>query len=331
MIRSDKIEKITIHEYKPEFKAEWDKFVDESNIGTMFHKQAFLDYHEPGKFEFHNLMFRRGDELVGVMPAGLKDNGSVLWSPMGASYGSVVVKDIAFDLSLEIIDTLLDYSKDRFKEIYLIPPPLIYNKIYNQHLEYSMLYRKFDFENHYISHAIDLKLGDNCYDNFDKKTKMILRKIQREGKLEIRESDSMEEFYPILEENKAKHNVKPTHSLEDLNRLKELIPQHLKLFMVYYEGKPIAGSLLFLANEKVALCFYIMMKYEYKHLKPVFLAQYHSARWAQENGYHWFDIGVSQDTAAEDPMTPSLSLIYFKERFNARGIFRSTFHYKFKD
>jgi hypothetical protein len=40
----------------------------------------------------------------------------------------------------------------------------------------------------------------------------------------------------------------------------------------------------------------------------------------------WVDIGVSQDTKAEDPMTPSLGLIQFKERFDARGILRSTYH-----
>jgi Acetyltransferase (GNAT) domain len=324
-------EKIIIHEYKPKYREEWDRFVDESNIGTMFHKQAFLDYHTPGRFEFFNLMFRRGDQLVGVMPAGLKDNGTVLWSPVGASYGSVVVKDISFEISLEIIDALLDYSKDRFKEIFLIPPPFIYNKIYNQHLEYSMMYRKFDFENHYISHAVDLKLGDDCLDNCDKKTRQTVRKLLANDDLQMRESNTMEEFFPILVENKARHNVQPTHSLEDLNRLKELTPDNLKLIMIDYKGEPIAGSLLFLANNKVALCFYLMMKYDFKHLKPVVLAQYESVRWAQENGYHWYDIGVSQDTAAEDPMTPAMSLIHFKERFNARGIFRSTFHYKFED
>jgi hypothetical protein len=74
-----------------------------------------------------------------------------------------------------------------------------------------------------------------------------------------------------------------------------------------------------------------MMLYEYKHLKPIFLCMNETIRWAQEKVYEWFDIGVSQDTSAEDPMTPAESLIYFKERFFARGILRSTFHFKFKD
>jgi lipid II:glycine glycyltransferase (peptidoglycan interpeptide bridge formation enzyme) len=72
-----------------------------------------------------------------------------------------------------------------------------------------------------------------------------------------------------------------------------------------------------------------MLYYEYEHLKPVYLIMYETVRWAIENGYEWVDIGVSQDTKALDPMTPSINLINFKERFDARGILRSTYHYDF--
>ncbi|NCO46191.1 MAG: GNAT family N-acetyltransferase, partial [Vibrio sp.] len=88
-------------------------------------------------------------------------------------------------------------------------------------------------------------------------------------------------------------------------------------------------SWLFLTNKNVVLCFYNMLLYEYEHLKPVDLIMYETVRWAMENGFSWVDIGVSQDTKAEDPMTPSLGLIDFKERFDSSGILRSTYHYKF--
>jgi lipid II:glycine glycyltransferase (peptidoglycan interpeptide bridge formation enzyme) len=112
-------------------------------------------------------------------------------------------------------------------------------------------------------------------------------------------------------------------------KLKKLLPENIRVLLVYYENKPIAGSLLFICNSKVVLCFYNMLKYEYEYLKPVYLIMYETVRWAVENGYEWVDIGVSQDTSAEDPMTPSMNLIYFKERFDSHGILRSTFHYKF--
>ncbi len=322
---------IEIKEYNDSFREEWDNFVENSNNGTMFHKQAFLDYHPEGRFDFYHLMFFESGKLIGVLPGGLKDSGRSFWSPAGASYGSIVTNDLHFAQALDMVDAFMDFSaKKGFEDVYLIPPPLLYYKNYNQHIEYAMLYRKFDFELHYISHAIDLKHGKDFFQYFDKTARKSIRKILREQKIHIRESDDYDSFNEILIGNKAKHNVKPTHSLEDMLKLKELLPEHLRLNMVYYDEKPIAGSLLFLANSKVVLCFYNMLKYDYESLRPVYLIMYETVRWAVENGYEWVDIGVSQDTAAEDPMTPALSLIEFKERFYSRGILRSTYHYSFK-
>ena len=324
------MEKIIIEEYQDKYREIWEKFVDESNNGTMFHKLAFLDYHPEGKFNFHHLMFRQGGELIGVLPAGLTSSKDVLWSPMGASYGSIATKDLHFETSLAMIDALMEYcSKNKYKELFLIPPPIIYNQVYTQHLEYAMLYRKFDFELHYISHAIHLKYGNDFMAYFDKTARKSVHKILRENKITIRESDDYETFNRILIANKARHNVKPTHSLEDMLKLNQLVPKDLRLLLVYYGDIPIAGSLLFLCNSKVILCFYNMLLYEYEYLKPIYLIMYETVRWGVENGYEWVDIGVSQDTSATDPMTPSLNLITFKERFDSHGILRSTFHYKF--
>jgi hypothetical protein len=321
---------IIVNEFDKENRSEWDSFIDKSNNGTMFHKNSFLDYHPEGKFRFKHLEFRCGDKLIAVLPGGLTDNGSIFWSPVGASYGSFVTGDLSFENSLKIVDAFMDYCrKQGIREAFLIPPPIIYNVNYMQHLEYAMLYRKFDFELHYISHAIHLKNGNDFLQNFDKTARKNLHKILRENRLKIVESSDYETFNRILLANKARHNVKPTHSLEDMIRLSELMPENLKLMLVYYDDIPIAGSWLFLCNSQVVLCFYNMLLYEYEHLKPVYLIMYETVRWAIENGYEWVDIGVSQDTSAEDPMTPSINLINFKERFDARGILRSTFHYKF--
>jgi hypothetical protein len=51
-------------------------------------------------------------------------------------------------------------------------------------------------------------------------------------------------------------------------------------------------------------------------------------KYSTEKGYKYVDIGVSQDTKAENPMTPSMSLIEFKEKFDAKTIMRNTLHIK---
>lgn len=112
-------------------------------------------------------------------------------------------------------------------------------------------------------------------------------------------------------------------------KLTNLLPDNLVLFLVKKGSKPIAGSLVFVCNRQVALCFYNMLLYEYEQYNPIHAVMYEVVKWATERGFRWVDIGVSQDTKAEDPMTPALGLIRFKEKFNARGILRSTFYKRF--
>ena len=321
---------LTIHEYAEENLNEWDNFVANSNNGTIFHLQKFLKYHTVGKFEFTHYIVRKDGQIVAVLAGGFKENGNIYWSPVGASYGSLVTDDLPFELSLAIVDEVINFFKSKgTREIFLIPPPLIYSKIYNQHLEYAMLYRHFDFEYHYISHSIDLAI--DYKNHYNRATKFKFNKIKKNADLTILQKNDFEVFYPILVENKKKHNATPTHSFEDLQKLNALLPDKLKLFIAYYKDTPIAGHLVFLSNQNVALCFYNAMDYKYEKLFPAYALAEFVIDWSKENGYKWFDFGVSQDTTSDNPMTPSISLIQFKENFNTRGIFRSTYHLKLND
>ncbi len=319
---------ITAHDYRPEDREEWEAFVLRCNNATMFHEQAFLDYHPEGRFRFAHLMFREEGRLVAVLPGGFfQGKDDAFWSPIGASYGGFTAPDLDFATCLRVIDCFIETARAKgWKHCYIIPPPIIYSHSMSQHFEYAMLYRKFDFELHYISHAIQLRHGKDFLAHFDKTARKSIHRILREQKIRIEDSEDYETFHRILVENKARHNTKPTHSYEELLRLRELMPHKLRLMMVYQGDTAIAGSLLFLANSNVTLCFYNMLLYEYEHLRPIYLIMYETVRRATEEGYAWVDIGVSQDTKDPDPMTPSLGLIEFKERFDARGVLRSTYH-----
>ena len=96
--------------YSEEWKDAWDRFVLESNNGTMFHTQKFFDYHQPGRFKFDHLIFTRKGNIFALLPGTIRDDG-VFESPVGASYGSFVTKDIKFKDSMELISTLLEYGR----------------------------------------------------------------------------------------------------------------------------------------------------------------------------------------------------------------------------
>lgn len=313
--------------YSEEWREEWDNFVLSSNNGTMFHLQKFFDYHQTGKFQFNHLMFVENDKLVAVLPGSLKDR--IFESPIGASYGSIVIGDYKFKYVMEIISTLLDYGKaNNYKEIILTAAPMIYETYQNQNLEFALLWQGFSYELHYISSAIKLDKERDIIQRFQPTVRRNIRKTIKNPDIRVEVNDRYDQFYPILLENKARHNVKPTHSYDDLLKLKQLLPNSLMLFMVYLKDRPIGGSLMFYPNKNVALCFYNMLLYDYADYKPIHRVMYEVVKYCTDAGFAYVDIGVSQDTKAENPMTPSMSLIDFKEKFDAKTIMRNTLHIK---
>lgn len=316
-----------IIQYTEEWKEKWDEFVLNSSNGTMFHMQQFFDYHKPGKFSFNHLIFLEKNQIKALLPGSII-NGSIFESPIGASYGSIVIPDITFKETMDIVSALLDYSKKNgIKELTLTAAPMIYETYPNHNLDFAMLWQGFKFQLHYISSAIKLDPNQDIISRFRPTIRRNIRHSFKEG-IRVEVNERYDEFYPILLENKARHNVKPTHSYEDLLKLKQLMPDRLKLFMVYLNNKPIGGSLMFYANKNVAICFYNMLLYDYAEYKPIQRVMYEVVKDATERGYNYVDIGVSQDTKAENPMTPSMSLIDFKEKFDAKSIMRNTLHIK---
>lgn len=317
-----------IIEYSADWKNKWDQFVLESNNGTMFHLQKFFDYHTAGKFRFNHLIFLEKNNIIALLPGAIVNDGKKFESPIGASYGSIVTKDVKFTKALEIVSTLIEFGKKKgWKEIILTSAPRVYEKSPNENLDFAMLWLGFKYDIHYISSAIKLSPDQDIISRFQQTVRRNIRKTFKDPDICVEMNDRYDEFYPILIDNKARHNVKPTHTYEDLMRLKELLPDNLKLFMLYYKRKPIAGSSLFICNETVTLCFYNMLLYEFEHLKPIHRIMYEVVKWSTENGFKYVDIGVSQDTKAENPMTPSISLIDFKEKFDARTVMRNTLKY----
>jgi hypothetical protein len=317
-----------IVEYTPDWKTRWDAFVEASNNGTMFHLQRFLDYHTQGKFAFLHLLFVDRGNIRAVLPGSLVDG--IFESPVGASYGSFVTSSIRFRDAMDIVSALLDYGRKKgIREFLLTPPPLIYERRPSQSLDFALLWQGFRYSLHYIASAVALDPSRDILSRFQMTARRNVRNSIKNPDLRVEVNQRYDEFYPILVENKAKHNVKPTHSLEDLLRLRELLPGRLKLFMLYHRDDPVAGSLVFLANPTVAICFYNMLRYEADHLKPVDRLMYEVVRDATDQGYRYVDIGVSQETAAANPMTPRMSLIDYKENFDARTVMRNTFQYRF--
>lgn len=50
---------------------EWDKFIDESDNGTIFHKREFLSYHPTGRFKDASFVITKNNKPLSLFTAAL--------------------------------------------------------------------------------------------------------------------------------------------------------------------------------------------------------------------------------------------------------------------
>jgi lipid II:glycine glycyltransferase (peptidoglycan interpeptide bridge formation enzyme) len=318
---------ISIEKFSTELKEKWDRFVDNANNGTVFHKIQFLNYHPSNRFNFHNLIFQKQNNPVALLP-GMLNNGTYK-SPAGASFGGIVMDDMSFSKTDTIVKEFLEYCKDKkIQEVYFTLPPIPYLKEMNKNMEYILLYNGFSYSNNMYTSVINLSnLGENPIEDLHQNARNAIRKGMKSN-LEVRLSNDYENFYPILLKNKEKFDVSVTHSLDELKKLDKLLPDTLKLFLVYRDGTLLGGSLIFVCNDRTLLAFYIALDYDYQEYRPINYLLYEIIRWGEKKGFRYLDLGVNQEESESNPMEVNRGLISFKSSMGAQCFFRNQFHKK---
>jgi len=318
---------IIIEKYRDELKEKWDNFVDKANNGTIFHKIQFLNYHPENRFDFHHLIFQKDSATVALLPGML--NKGIYKSPAGASFGGIVMDDMSFRKTDIIVKKFLEYCRNNgIKDVYFTFPPMVYLKEMNKNLEYVLLYNGFSYSTNMYTSIINLsQLGETPLKNFHQNARNAIRKGTKSD-LEIKLSEDYKTFYPILLKNKEKFKVSVTHSLDELKKLNNLLPDTLKLFLVYRKGILLGGSLIFVCNERALLAFYIALNYDYQEYRPINYLLYEIIKWGKKNGFKCLDLGVNQEESKDNPMEVNRGLISFKSSMGAQGFFRNQLYRK---
>ena len=304
----------------------WDAFVRSSYNGTVFHEMRFLSYHLKTHFDFTFLGFmEKRNRLVGVLPCVVEENQ--LRSPAGASFGGIALAQISFVKVYDIVRSFLSWAEiNDIRKVNFTHAPLIYNLKLAQDLDYVLHYSGFVNYYNQFSSVLDLSWFDvkNPLKNLSSAGRRAVRRSFSED-VQVCESDDLAAFYSILVQNKAKFKVKPAHTPDELYRLRDLYPDFFKLFGVFYDGEMVGGIFTFHCNERVLLTFYIASLETYQHVRPVNRALFEAALWASAQKYQYLDLGVSMNTASDNPMEPAWSLISFKEHIGSRGFLRPSY------
>ena len=315
---------ITIKRYNNSLSEEWENIVTQSNNGTIFHTRKFISYHPKDRFIDHSIVFYKNNQLFTLFPAVElnESDKKILVSHPGTSMGSFVTPaDLSFHDSLQLVNLLNTYIKKLgFSSIIITLPPIIYNKRKTNYIDYSLLKYGYRYVKREVSSILFLE--DSIEKNvkkFKPSHRQALRKAQRSGVV-IKKTDDFNSFYNILKKNlKNRHNVRPTHTVNELSKLKKLFPENIILYGAFIEGSMVGGVVNFIANNDVILSFYISHDEKYQEYRPINLLFYEVLKDAITNKYKVFDFGIF--TVNEEP---NMGLAKFKENFGSSGVFRDT-------
>ena len=305
---------------------EWDNFVNDSDNGTIFHTRKFLSYHPKTRFKDASLVVLKNDKLFSVLPAVEieREKKKIYSSHSGASYGGFVYNtNLNLKDAFELVEGLSNYSdKNKYDRIQLTLPPIIYETKYSNYIDFALVKNGFNYFKREISSVVQLDIEEEqLLSTYRAEARTAVNKSVKKGII-VKECDVYDEYYEILKRNlKLRHNVIPTHTVEELKKLKKMFPEEIRLWGAFLDKKLIAGVCNFSANPKVVLAFYISHDEDYQEYRAVNLLFYEIMKKYQEEGYRFLDFGIFTVN-----MDPNWGLARFKENFGARGIFRDTLY-----
>lgn len=320
--------KVDIIPYSREHLDTWEKLVEGSNNGTLYHTQKFLDYHPKGRFRnFHHLI-ALGGKIQCVVPGCITESeaGRTFVSYAGASFGGFVVPEhFGLEDCDKTICAFLKYLEaEKFRRIEVTLPPVFFCRRQNHHADFILSREGFGFKKREITSVVTLNYPDgdvlkSCTDA----CRRAVKKARAAG-VTVRNDDSegaYRAFHKLLARNLGlRHNVKPVHTVVEMLDIKKRFLDRIFLFGAFEKEKMIAGIWMIRANRDVSVAFYISHLAEYQHLRPVNLLYYEMIQKTLSWNQKYFDLGLFTVN-----MDPNYGLGRFKESFGAQGMFRDYF------
>lgn len=304
-----------VKRYTTDQQVLWDNFVDSSRNGTFLHKRGYMDYHSH-RFTDHSLMFYRGEELVAIVPAHIKEN--CFCSHNGLTYGGMLLpcNTTTADV-LELFNAMAGYLQENTAVTSIIykPTPHIYHSYPCEEDLYALFRHGATLTERKVSSAIPLNapLPIGGRRKLTAKTK---------ASLHIVEDGDLATFWEILHERlQNKYDTAPVHSIEEISLLKERFPENIKFYSVAdNDGNTLGGVVLFITGNVIHMQYSATTE-EGRRLSALdyLYEELINNRYA---GKGYFDFGISVEDGGR---YLNCGLIAYKERLGGRAVVYDTY------
>lgn len=303
---------------------------------TMPEYEAFVQSHPQGNFAqshlwgkqksawtFHALVVRdETGKIKGSMGILIRKAPIFPVSMLYCCRGPVCDLDDHETLE-ELIRGARELAKEHHGYVIKIDPCVpITNTDYQRELEklgFHCMQQGKNFESiqpRFVMHLdVEGKTEDEILASFTQSHRRKVRTGPKKG-VEVRVcgQEMIPDFARIMVETGVRDDFVPRNEAYFSNMLKNL-GEHCRLYMAFYEGQPIAGTIAIHYGDKVWY-LYGASSNIHRETMPNYLLQWEMIRWAMENHCRLYDFrGVSGDLNEENPL---YGLYKFKKGFNSQ-------------
>ncbi len=298
--------------YEEALKHQWNDFLSNAKNYHFFFHRDYLAYHRDRFEDFSLLFYDEKERLVALLPANRE--GEILYSHQGLTYGGVIVNDnMKMETMLMLFDALKRYLKEQGigRLIYKVVPYIHHQKPAEED-RYALFLHDAKLIQRDAGAVIDLRKPLK----YSNGRKWSLKRAKKED-FTIEECSDFSIFWGLLEEIlKQQHDAKPVHSLEEIQLLHDLFPKHIRLYLVYKEGRLLAGGITF-DNPEITHLQYVANSNEGRKIGALDYLIDHLIHDRMQKGYAYFDFGTSNEDSGR---VLNRGLIDQKERFGARVV-----------
>jgi hypothetical protein len=282
-------------------------------------------YHKDRFQSAHNLLMYYKARPVAILPLAFRQikNRKEAYSHFGGSFGGICFRrKVGLEHMLKITGLMLDYlSRQKVDQVTITLPPALYLKAQDDRLSYCLYYHGLRSVSEDILHV--LKIPNRTYDIIDFYDSKLRNETRNAlEKFTVYKMASAESFFPILKEDKSRHQAVATHSLEELVYLQKNLPKHIRIDLVLDNDTlmPVAGICYFETSPTTISTFYLAQRTSFIGKNPIAAAIYEGLTDFQEK-YTYLDFGGS----SVNSVIQNIGVSKYKENFGSFGSIRRVY------
>lgn len=301
----------TVRKYQAEDYFNWNAFVANAKNATFLFHRDFMEYHSD-RFRDYSLVVLDGENWIAVLPANVV--GDTVFSHQGLTYGGIVCDvKLKQSMMLLIVKNIMQYLEAAgILKLHFKMMPSIYFDYPSDELNYALFLADAK-----LTRRDALSVIDNSRPHrISRARRACVRRGQQLG-LTIKEEPNFRLFWDeiLIPNISAKHDAKPVHTVEEIEKLHRLFPENIRHFNVYFEGKIVAGTTIFI-SKNVAHPQYVSGQNEKNELGSLDFLYSHLILEVFKDK-RFFDFGISNE---ENGRKLNEGLIFWKESFGARTL-----------